>query len=262
MCRRACPSRSTQPSGPAERHGARSRSHRCRRRELQRQTRSRDLLRRRVPNDVPVLRHRPAAVPPSGASEVLRRRCHLSTDARSRRNEVCNDTSGRFRRPCAGRANWPADVLCGRRSRSGPRARARSITVAWFRRQVGAQATLDRDAFRADREHLEGFAAARTGVEAFIEPRTNVTQTTVILIAHDGEWTRRRRTRFGPVARATSRLRRLPAIRSACATTTSARSSLPLACARRWRVTRPRQRRCGSTSCRQRSRRHERRTQA
>jgi hypothetical protein len=64
--------------------------------------------------------------------------------------------------------------------------------VAWFRRQGGGQATLDRDAFRADREHLESFAAARTGVEAFIEPRTNVTQTTVILIAHDGEWTRRR----------------------------------------------------------------------
>jgi hypothetical protein len=29
-------------------------------------------------------------------------------------------------------------------------------------------------------------------VEALIEPRTTVTETTVILIAHDGEWTRRR----------------------------------------------------------------------
>ena len=30
------------------------------------------------------------------------------------------------------------------------------------------------------------------GVEAFIEPRTTVTETTVVLVAHDGEWTRRR----------------------------------------------------------------------
>jgi hypothetical protein len=32
----------------------------------------------------------------------------------------------------------------------------------------------------------------RRGVEAFIEPKTTVTETTVLLIAHDGEWTRRR----------------------------------------------------------------------
>jgi len=32
----------------------------------------------------------------------------------------------------------------------------------------------------------------RRGVEAFIEPRTTVTETTVLLVAHDGEWTRRR----------------------------------------------------------------------
>ena len=41
------------------------------------------------------------------------------------------------------------------------------------------------------REHLEEFAASRRGVEAYIEPATHVTSTTVILIAHDGEWTRR-----------------------------------------------------------------------
>ena len=40
------------------------------------------------------------AAPP----EDLRRRCHLSTVARSRRNEVCNDTSGRYGRPSAGSA--------------------------------------------------------------------------------------------------------------------------------------------------------------
>lgn len=41
------------------------------------------------------------------------------------------------------------------------------------------------------RTHLADFAATRRGVEAYIEPATNVTATTVVLIAHDGEWTRR-----------------------------------------------------------------------
>jgi hypothetical protein len=48
---------------------------------------------------------------------------------------------------------------------------------------------------RADSEdvrHLEEFARTRRGVEAFVEPRTAVTDTTVALVAHDGEWTRRR----------------------------------------------------------------------
>jgi hypothetical protein len=39
---------------------------------------------------------------------------------------------------------------------------------------------------------LEQFLQSRRGVEAFIEPRTTVTDTTIMLIAHDGEWTRRR----------------------------------------------------------------------
>jgi hypothetical protein len=65
--------------------------------------------------------------------------------------------------------------------------------VAWFRRRPEvSQPTIDRDAHRSDLEHLAGFARARQGVEAYIEPRTSVTSTTVILIAHDGEWTRRR----------------------------------------------------------------------
>jgi hypothetical protein len=44
---------------------------------------------------------------------------------------------------------------------------------------------------KAVRDHLAGFVASRRGVEAYVEPPTNVTATTVILIAHDGEWTRR-----------------------------------------------------------------------
>jgi hypothetical protein len=49
-----------------------------------------------------------------------------------------------------------------------------------------------RGASKQDTAHLEQWAAERQGVEAFIEPRTNVTQTTILLVAHDGEWTRRR----------------------------------------------------------------------
>ncbi|MDQ2838742.1 MAG: hypothetical protein M3Y42_17265 [Actinomycetota bacterium] len=44
----------------------------------------------------------------------------------------------------------------------------------------------------ADTAHLEEFIRTRDGVEAFVEPRTTVTDTTILLIAHDGEWTRRR----------------------------------------------------------------------
>jgi hypothetical protein len=40
--------------------------------------------------------------------------------------------------------------------------------------------------------HLDEFARSRRGVEAFVEPQTSVTAMTIILIAHDGEWTRRR----------------------------------------------------------------------
>ncbi|NMH95975.1 oxidoreductase [Pseudonocardia acidicola] len=43
-----------------------------------------------------------------------------------------------------------------------------------------------------DEEHLRSWATAREGVEAFVEPRTTVTDTTMVLVAKDGEWTRRR----------------------------------------------------------------------
>ena len=43
-----------------------------------------------------------------------------------------------------------------------------------------------------DTSHLEAWAASHRGVEAFVEPKTTVTETTVVLVAHDGEWTRRR----------------------------------------------------------------------
>ncbi|WP_460864674.1 oxidoreductase [Rhodococcus aerolatus] len=40
--------------------------------------------------------------------------------------------------------------------------------------------------------HLAEWTRARHGVEAFVEPPTTVTELTVCLVAHDGEWTRRR----------------------------------------------------------------------
>jgi hypothetical protein len=56
----------------------------------------------------------------------------------------------------------------------------------------GQKAGRLRKASSVDTKHLEAWAAARHGVEAYVEPRTTVTDTTVVLIAHDGEWTRRR----------------------------------------------------------------------
>nr|WP_297422172.1 oxidoreductase [uncultured Actinotalea sp.] len=50
----------------------------------------------------------------------------------------------------------------------------------------------DADARRATRAHLEEFVRTRVGVEAYLEPPTRFQQTTVLLIATTGEWTRRR----------------------------------------------------------------------
>ena len=52
--------------------------------------------------------------------------------------------------------------------------------------------TLDRGSQRTDLAHLEQFVAGRRGVEGYVEPRTAVTETTIVLVAADGEWTRRR----------------------------------------------------------------------
>ena len=64
-----------------------------------------------------------------------------------------------------------------------------------FRRGRGAAGGGRREqhqAREADRQHLERFVATRRGVEAFVEPETSFTPLTVVLVAHDGEWTRRR----------------------------------------------------------------------
>lgn len=62
--------------------------------------------------------------------------------------------------------------------------------MALFRRKArGGQL---RAASSSDVTHLEQFARSRTGVEAFVEPPTAVSATTVVFVANTGEWTRRR----------------------------------------------------------------------
>jgi len=68
--------------------------------------------------------------------------------------------------------------------------------MAWWRRRrqgrAGSGPTApSKDDVRSARRHFEQFVGSRRGVEAYVEPATHVTATTVILIAHDGEWTRR-----------------------------------------------------------------------
>ncbi|WP_306359178.1 oxidoreductase [Nocardia sp. CC227C] len=43
----------------------------------------------------------------------------------------------------------------------------------------------------ADFAYLREWTRTHRGVEAFVEPRTTVTDVSVALVAHDGEWTRR-----------------------------------------------------------------------
>jgi hypothetical protein len=42
-----------------------------------------------------------------------------------------------------------------------------------------------------DLRYLRQWVSDHVGVEAFVEPRTTVTDVTVVLVAADGEWTRR-----------------------------------------------------------------------
>ena len=44
----------------------------------------------------------------------------------------------------------------------------------------------------ADLKYLRHWLVEHEGVEAFVEPKTTVTEVTVVLVAADGEWTRRR----------------------------------------------------------------------
>jgi hypothetical protein len=56
----------------------------------------------------------------------------------------------------------------------------------------GSQTRLDREANADDLAALAAFITSHQGVELFLEPETMATDTTVVAIAHDGEWIRRR----------------------------------------------------------------------
>lgn len=60
------------------------------------------------------------------------------------------------------------------------------------RKSKSPEGTLDRGADSDDTDALKKFVKSRTGVEAFVEPATTMTTTTMLLVANDGEWTRRR----------------------------------------------------------------------
>lgn len=69
--------------------------------------------------------------------------------------------------------------------------------MRWFRRRrEAARPTAGSGPSKADvtaaTAHLRDFVATRPGVEMYVEPRTAMTPTTLVLIATTGEWTRRR----------------------------------------------------------------------
>jgi hypothetical protein len=76
-------------------------------------------------------------------------------------------------------------------SRGKPGRRWLEVVVRLFGKRQGRGGQL-RQADSADTRHLEEFARAKTGVEAFVEPPTTVSATTVVFVANTGEWTRRR----------------------------------------------------------------------
>ena len=73
-------------------------------------------------------------------------------------------------------------------------ARGYPVRMGLFsrRRAVPDPAPTAREAQEATLAHLRDFVRTRVGVEAYVEPETHVTQTTLMLIATTGEWTRRR----------------------------------------------------------------------
>ncbi len=66
--------------------------------------------------------------------------------------------------------------------------------MSWFSRK-GRRSGGDGDSPRAQRrateEALAEWVSARRGVELFVEPKTSVTPVTMLLVAHDGEFTRK-----------------------------------------------------------------------
>ena len=72
--------------------------------------------------------------------------------------------------------------------RRGAKTRMRAPARDGFR----TGSTRVRASDSVDLEHLQQFVEGHRGVEGFVEPRTAVSDVTLLLVAHDGEWTRRR----------------------------------------------------------------------
>jgi hypothetical protein len=62
------------------------------------------------------------------------------------------------------------------------------MRISFRRRRPGVL----RAAESEDTRYLKEWISTRSGIEGFVEPRTAVTDTTLLLVAIDGEWTRRR----------------------------------------------------------------------
>ncbi len=67
--------------------------------------------------------------------------------------------------------------------------------MGWVSRVFGARgrpSTSGPSRLEEDLAHLRDFATTRRGVEFYLEPQTDGFDTTLVAVAHDGEWTRRR----------------------------------------------------------------------
>lgn len=68
--------------------------------------------------------------------------------------------------------------------------------MSWFKKLWGnrrpvAATQVTKVETSAHKGHLTEFASSRVEVEAFIEPPTTINTMTLLLVARDGEWTRR-----------------------------------------------------------------------
>lgn len=70
--------------------------------------------------------------------------------------------------------------------------------MGWLSKVFGARGRPDGSGpsgpsrLEEDLAHLRDFATTRRGVEFYLEPQTDGFDTTLVAVAHDGEWTRRR----------------------------------------------------------------------
>ncbi len=59
------------------------------------------------------------------------------------------------------------------------------------RKKKPGAASSPREERREATDHLDQWSTDRHGVEVYVEPKTSLTELTIMLVAHDGEFTRR-----------------------------------------------------------------------